>query len=127
MMREIYERRALPAAWRRPSGLSALDIDKTTGYKATPFCPQDVHYIESFIPGTEPTGFCPIHSPFGSVGGVMGGTGPAPGTSQPASTAPAIGVPQADTVGAPLAPSQSSPRGGSGVMGGSGPASGPRR
>jgi penicillin-binding protein 1A len=124
MMREIYERRALPSAWPRPSGLSALDIDKTTGYKATPFCPKDVHYIESFIPGTEPTGFCPIHSPFGSVGGVMGGTGPGPTTGQPASTAPAIGVPQADTVGAPLAPSQSSPRGGSGVMGGSGPAAG---
>ncbi|HJR49823.1 MAG TPA: hypothetical protein VJ794_01885, partial [Gemmatimonadales bacterium] len=127
MMREIYERRALPAAWPRPSGLSALDIDKTTGYKATPFCPKDVHYIESFIPGTEPTGFCPIHSPFGSVGGVMGGTGPTPTTGQPASTAPAIGVPQADTIGAPLAPSQSSPRGGSGVMGGSGPAADPRQ
>ena len=26
-MREVYERRAIPAAWPRPSGLSALDID----------------------------------------------------------------------------------------------------
>jgi penicillin-binding protein 1A len=127
MMREVYERRALPAAWPRPSGLSALDIDKTTGYKATPFCPKDVHYIESFIPGTEPTGFCPIHSPFGNVGGVMGGTGPAPVGGQPPSTAPAIGVPQADTVGAPLAPAQSTPGGGTGVMGGSGPAARPER
>ena len=50
------------------TGSRALDIDKTTGYKATPFCPKDVHYIESFIPGTEPTAFCPIHSPFGAVG-----------------------------------------------------------
>ena len=75
MMREVYERRAIPPAWPRPDGLTALDIDKTTGYKATPFCPKDVHYIESFIPGTEPTPFCPIHSPFGSVGGVMGGSG----------------------------------------------------
>jgi hypothetical protein len=122
MMREVYERRAIPAAWPRPSGLTALDIDKTTGYKATPFCPKDVHYIESFIPGTEPSGFCPIHSPFGSVGGVMGGTGPAPVGGQPPSTAPAIGVPQGDTVGSPLAPSRSSSRVGSGVMGGSGPA-----
>ena len=67
---------AFPAAWPRPDGLTALDIDKTTGYKATPFCPKDVHYIESFIPGTEPTAFCPIHSPFGAVGGTgpMGGT-----------------------------------------------------
>ncbi len=40
MMREVYERRALPPAWPRPDGLTALDIDKTTGYKATPFCPE---------------------------------------------------------------------------------------
>ncbi|HEX2218983.1 MAG TPA: PBP1A family penicillin-binding protein [Gemmatimonadales bacterium] len=127
MMREIYERRAIPPAWPRPSGLSALDIDKTTGYKATPFCPKDVHYIESFIPGTEPSGFCPIHSPFGSVGGVMGGTGPSPVSGQPPSTAPAIGVPQDDTVGAPLTPARSAPGSGAGVMGGSGPASGSSR
>jgi penicillin-binding protein 1A len=125
MMREIYERRAIPTAWPRPSGLTALDIDKTTGYKATPFCPKDVHYIESFIPGTEPTGFCPIHSPFGNVGGVMGGAGPAPG--QPPSTAPAIGVPRADTVGAPLVPTTRTTQGGTGVMGGSGPTATPRQ
>ena len=93
MMREVYERRTPPAAWPRPDGLTALDIDKTTGYKATPFCPKDVHYIESFIPGTEPTAFCPIHSPFGSVGGVMGGESrrrlraPRPATAPAAPTA----------------------------------------
>ncbi len=124
MMREVYERRAIPAAWPRPSGLTALDIDKTTGYKATPFCPKDVHYIESFIPGTEPTGFCPIHSPFGNVGGVMGGAGPAPG--QPPSTAPAVGVPRTDTVGAPLVPTRTT-QGATGVMGGNGPTATPRQ
>jgi hypothetical protein len=36
-------------------------------------------------------------------------------------------VPQADTIGAPLAPAQSTPGGGSGVMGGSGPAGTPQR
>ena len=80
-----------------------------------------MHYIESFIPGTEPSGFCPIHSPFGSVGGVMGGTGPPAGNEPPPSTAPAIGVPEADTIGAPIAPTRSTSGGGSGVMGGSGP------
>src|SRR6185436_5475565 len=90
--REVYERRAIPAAWPRPDGLTALDIDKTTGYKATPFCPKDVHYIESFIPGTEPTAFCPIHSPSASLGGVLGGVGPnpprpgSPPTSSPSGT-----------------------------------------
>jgi penicillin-binding protein 1A len=121
MMREVYERRSVPAAWPRPTGLSALDIDKTTGYKATPFCPKDVHYIESFIPGTEPTGFCPIHSPFGTVGGVMGGGGPAPTAVTP-STAPAAGVTRPSTPGALPAPAPPPPPGStSGVMGGSGP------
>jgi hypothetical protein len=122
MMREVYERRAIPTAWPRPDGLTALDIDKTTGYKATPFCPKDVHYIESFIPGTEPTAFCPIHSPFGAVGGTgpMGGTGIAP-DGAPLPTAPlppgAVRpvVPGPD--GAPKGPGGTS----TGVMGGSGP------
>ncbi|HYC31308.1 MAG TPA: PBP1A family penicillin-binding protein [Gemmatimonadales bacterium] len=122
MMREVYERRALPSSWPRPAGLSALDIDKTTGYKATPFCPKDVHYIESFIPGTEPTGFCPIHSPFGAVGGVMGGGGPQPAPITP-STAPAAGVTRPTTPEALPKPSAPPPPGStSGVMGGSGPA-----
>jgi hypothetical protein len=126
MMREVYERRSLPAAWPRPDGLSALDIDKTTGYKATPFCPKDVHYIESFIPGTEPTAFCPIHSPFGAVGntgGPMGGTGPAPdGAPQP--TAP---LPPGVARPAPLPPAATDQGGTSGVMGGAGPAPNPQR
>jgi len=123
MMREVYERRTIPAAWSRPAGLAALDVDKTTGYKATPFCPKDVHYIESFIPGTEPGAFCPVHSPFGSIG-VLGGDSPQP---DPHSGAPST-VPGAS----PPAP-QSSPAGtatsggGGGVMGGTGPVPNPRR
>ena len=118
MMREVYERRSLPANWSRPAGLSALDVDKTTGYKATPFCPKDVHYIESFIPGTEPGEFCPVHSPFGSIG-VMGGESPEP----PPNT---TGPPTAPAVGAPKPPGQqegTATSGGTpGVMGGTGPA-----
>jgi hypothetical protein len=56
----------------------------------------------------------------------MGGTGPAPASGEPPSTAPAIGVPQGDTVGAPLAPARSTQGGGTGVMGGSGPAASTR-
>jgi len=131
MMREVYERRALPAAWPRPDGLTALDIDKTTGYKATPFCPKDVHYIESFIPGTEPTAFCPIHSPFGAVGnaGPMGGTGQAPdGAPQPTAPLPE-GVGPGMPTPAPAAPPAVPGRTGTtttGVMGGVGPAPNPR-
>ena len=119
-----------PAAWPRPDGLTALDIDKTTGYKATPFCPKDVHYIESFIPGTEPTAFCPIHSPFGAVGGTgpLGGTGTAPdGAPQP--TAP---LPPAREAGSGAGDSGCPAPGGAagtttGVMGGAGPAPNPHR
>jgi penicillin-binding protein 1A len=65
MMREIYERRPTPAPWPRPEGLTFVEIDRGTGYKFTPFCPKDSLYVESFLPGTEPKDFCPIHSPFG--------------------------------------------------------------
>jgi len=129
MMREVYERRAIPPAWPRPDGLTALDIDKTTGYKATPFCPKDVHYIESFIPGTEPTAFCPIHSPFGAVGGVsspLGGTAP-DGAPQPTAPLPS-GVQPANptpTAPAPARPPQAGTS--TGVMGGTGPVPNPQR
>jgi hypothetical protein len=116
-MREVYERRSVPTAWARPAGLTALDVDKTTGYKATPFCPKDVHYIESFIPGTEPTAFCPVHSPFGSIG-VMGGESPEPQQQPPGPpTAPAVGSP-----GKPSTQQGTAAEGGTGgVMGGTGP------
>jgi penicillin-binding protein 1A len=121
MMREVYERRSIPAAWPRPAGLTALDIDKTTGYKATPFCPKDVHYIESFIPGTEPAAFCPVHSPFGSMGGVMGGNGPdaTQGTGV-SPTAPAVGAPSPPPP--PASGGTATSGGTAGVMGGTGPA-----
>src|SRR6185436_7350363 len=123
--REVYERRAIPAAWPRPDGLTALDIDKTTGYKATPFCPKDVHYIESFIPGTEPTAFCPVHSPFGSMGGVMGGSGP---DAAPVPGAVPGATPPAGSPGAPPPPGGTATSGGTaGVMGGAGPVPNPPR
>ena len=39
-------------------------LDNTTGYLATPFCPRNAKYWEWYVPGTEPTEMCPIHSPF---------------------------------------------------------------
>jgi penicillin-binding protein 1A len=82
LMNEIYSRRPIPPAWSRPSDLAAAEIDNTTGYLATAFCPAEVHEIESFIPGTEPTEYCPIHAqgilnPFGFS---------APGTSSGATS-----------------------------------------
>ncbi len=64
MMKEVYERRPAPREWPRPSGLTFQEIDVSTGYIATSFCPTDVRAVESYLPGTEPDQFCPVHSPF---------------------------------------------------------------
>jgi penicillin-binding protein 1A len=63
-MNDVYERRPPPPDWVRPDGLELQRIDNTTGYLATDFCPRESVYFEWFVPGTEPTEFCPIHNPF---------------------------------------------------------------
>ncbi len=63
-MKEVYERRPAPDRWERPDALITREIDQTTGFLATPFCPRSAKYWEWFVPGTEPTEYCPIHSPF---------------------------------------------------------------
>ena len=103
MMNEVYDRRPAPPAWGRPSALTVAEVDNTTGYLAAPVCPKEVHYIESFIPGTEPTEYCPIHTqgifnPFGIGAGAQAGdtttplsgqvTLPDTGTTPPSGTRP---------------------------------------
>jgi penicillin-binding protein 1A len=66
-MREVYDRRSAPANWGRPEGLVLAKIDNTTGYRATDFCPRQAVYFEWFIPGTEPTEFCPYHNPLSRI------------------------------------------------------------
>lgn len=61
-MREVYERRARPSDWPRPPELITREVDNTTGYLATPLCPKPTRYWEWFVPGTEPTELCPVHS-----------------------------------------------------------------
>jgi len=62
MMKDVYERRPTPPDWVRPDSLTFAEIDNTTGYKFTPFCPQSTHAIEWYLPGTEPREFCPVHN-----------------------------------------------------------------
>ncbi|MGH7559785.1 MAG: penicillin-binding protein 1A [Gemmatimonadales bacterium] len=64
MMKEVYERRPAPAPWFMPDGIYQLELDRSTGFLATPFCPRDSVALEYFYPGTEPLERCPIHSPF---------------------------------------------------------------
>lgn len=61
MMREVYERRPAPPAWRLPDGVVAAEIDQSTGYLASPTCPTAVRTVEYFLPGTEPFLRCPLH------------------------------------------------------------------
>ena len=63
-MNYVYERKSPPAGWDAPEGLITRRIDHDTGYLVTGWCPQESTSYEWFIPGTEPTEYCPIHNPF---------------------------------------------------------------
>jgi penicillin-binding protein 1A len=62
MMNEIYERREAPTPWQMPDGILAYEIDQSTGYLPTQFCPKDKIGIDYYYPGTEPTRRCPFHT-----------------------------------------------------------------
>ena len=65
MMLDIYQRRKPPGDWAAPSdSMVAVEVDKTNGLRATPFCPANVREVRYYAKGTEPREFCPIHSPF---------------------------------------------------------------
>jgi len=61
MMREVYERRPAPPPWQLPEGVVAAEIDRTTGFLASPNCPGEVRGTEWYLPGTEPFLRCPVH------------------------------------------------------------------
>ncbi|MEZ4413116.1 MAG: PBP1A family penicillin-binding protein [Gemmatimonadales bacterium] len=65
MMTEVYERRPTPGGWPQPDGLVSAEIDRTTGFRASPYCPTAVRATEWFLPGSEPNEACPVHLPFG--------------------------------------------------------------
>ncbi|MGH7584309.1 MAG: penicillin-binding transpeptidase domain-containing protein, partial [Gemmatimonadales bacterium] len=77
MMSQIYQRRRNPGDWGISDSLVAVEIDRTNGLLATPFCPSNVREIRYYVKGTEPTKYCPIHTPFRPGGvGAGGGGGP---------------------------------------------------
>jgi penicillin-binding protein 1A len=70
MMLDIYQRRKAPGDWALPSDSAvAVEIDKSNGLRATPFCPANLREIRFYARGTEPKEFCPVHSPFRPGGG----------------------------------------------------------
>ncbi len=78
-MNDVYERRPPPDEWDRPAGLVLHRVDNSTGYRATDYCPRETAYFEWFIPGTEPTEFCPVHNPFDRIFTDAPGVGGPPG------------------------------------------------
>jgi penicillin-binding protein 1A len=69
MMKDIYDRRTTsPDPWPRPDSLVIAEIDKSTGQLAWPYCPRELHFVESYLPGTEPKEYCQLHglNPLGS-------------------------------------------------------------
>jgi penicillin-binding protein 1A len=78
-MNEVYARRATPDStlWDRPETLISRQVDKFTGYLATRYCPIRERYQEWYIPGTEPTEYCPYHpDPFQFGIGTVAGAPP---------------------------------------------------
>ena len=74
-MSELYQRRPQPPDWPRPESILIRTIDQTTAELRNPFCPVDVVAVEYYIPGTEPTKECSVHSPFNTgVSGLPGDT-----------------------------------------------------
>jgi hypothetical protein len=109
-MKEVYDRRPSKFGWSRPSDLQVAEIDSTTGFLATPFCPRPLRYVESFAPGTVPATYCPVHSQMLGVPGMTPGPEPIPGAAGTAS--PAL----------PALPARGGAVGGAGgAMGGQGP------
>src|SRR5260370_27176665 len=64
-MGDVYDGRPAAADWTRPDSLVPREVDDSTGYLATPFCPQKLHRWEWFYPSTEPTQECPVHRVLG--------------------------------------------------------------
>src|SRR6478736_1891763 len=75
MMKDIYDRRStVPDPWPRPDSLVIAEIDKSNGFLAWPTCPRELHFVESYLPGTEPKDYCPLHglNPLGTSPPISG-------------------------------------------------------
>ncbi|MEO5579531.1 MAG: PBP1A family penicillin-binding protein [Gemmatimonadaceae bacterium] len=75
-MSEVYRRKPAPPDWPRPSSLIIREIDVTTGLLQTPYCPREKLRAEFYIPGTEPTRECDLHTGYVApmYGDSIGGT-----------------------------------------------------
>lgn len=61
MMKAAYTKRAQPGGWSPPADVVSVPIDVQSGALATDKCPPENVRIEYFLPGSEPTEYCPLH------------------------------------------------------------------
>lgn len=61
MMKAAYAKRPQPAGWTMPADVASIPIDAESGGLATDKCPPENVRVEYFLPGTEPTEYCPLH------------------------------------------------------------------
>lgn len=80
-MNDVYVRRVAPdsSQWERPATLITRQVDKYTGFLATRYCPIHERYWEWYIPGTEPTQYCPYHPDPFQFGITSSAAAPPPG------------------------------------------------
>ena len=55
--------RAIPPPWLMPEGITTRTIDAQSGKLATEWCPPEALREEIYLPGTEPTEACDLHTP----------------------------------------------------------------
>jgi penicillin-binding protein 1A len=67
VLKWFYENHPAPEPWARPNALLQREVDRTTGLLANAWCPVDLIYTESYLPGTEPRKSCDIHGPWGTL------------------------------------------------------------
>jgi penicillin-binding protein 1A len=61
ILAQYYKSHPVPAPWQPPEDLVSAEIDHASGKLATSMCPPDLVRQEWFLPGTEPTEYCPLH------------------------------------------------------------------
>jgi penicillin-binding protein 1A len=61
-MKSTYAKRAQPAPWTPPEEVFAVPIDTASGGIAIDNCPAENVRIEYFLPGTDPTEMCALHT-----------------------------------------------------------------
>jgi len=77
MMNEHYKGRST-GGWEPPANVVTVWVDTASGKLASPSCPPEQIREEFFMPGTEPTDYCPLHggnAPAGVLGRVLQGLG----------------------------------------------------